>query len=333
MRAVVVREAGRVAVEEVAEPEVRPDQLLVKAKACSICSATDRDIIDGFWESYTKIPCILGHESVGKVVEVGTEVEGFEVGDRILAYPPWGSDKPRPDGLYLCTGQMADYFTSNPLRALKLPASLAPEDAALAVQVGECIHGVRIAQIEPTDKVVILGQGSIGLFFTQLVREEYAEKIIAVDLLEPRLKISRHLGVDLTIDATETDPIEEVRSATNGIGADVVIYATGSLEAFRQSFKMIRPGGKILVFGHPTKPLDNFDLNEIILQELKVLGVLGCGLTHASAMEHVRIAVRLISEKRLQTKPIITHVLPLSKAEYGFECIRNKSAIKVVLKP
>lgn len=329
MKAVVVREVGKVSVEEVAEPEIGPDQLLVKIEACSICSSTDIHIIEGE-DPYAKLPCMLGHESVGKVVQVGAKVDGFNVGDRVVGGASGGV---RPDGLYSCYGAMAEYGIASPLRAPKLPASLAAEDAVLAFQAAECIHGARIAQIEPTDKLVILGQGSIGLIFTQLGGERWAEKIIAVDLLESRLEVSRRLGADFTIDASSSDPVEEVRSATGGVGADVIIEAAGVPEALRQSFKMVRPGGKILVFGYHVKPVDRFEAIEFYFREPRVFGVRGFGLTPAIGLENLKIAVRLLSEKRLRSEDLVTHILPLLKAEQGFKCVADKSAIKVVLKP
>jgi len=329
MKAVVVREIGRIAVEEVSEPDINPDQLLVKIEACSICSSTDLHIIEGS-DPYAKLPCILGHESVGRVLMTGAEGEGFEAGERVVG---GASDGLRSDGLYSCYGAMAEYGIASPQRAPKLPSSLAAEDAVLAFQVAECIHGTRIVQIEPTDKVVILGQGSIGLLYTQLAREKWADKIITIDILERRLEVSRHLGADLTVNASKADPVEEVRSATNGIGADVVIEAAGTPEALRQSFRMVRPGGKVLVFGYHVEHVDRFEAIEFYFREPQVFGVRGFGLTPAVGLENLRIAIRLISEKRLQTKPLITHILPLSEVKYGFECIMNKSAIKVVLKP
>ncbi|UCD73155.1 MAG: zinc-binding dehydrogenase [Candidatus Bathyarchaeota archaeon] len=329
MKAVVVREVGKVGVEEVAEPEISAGQLLVKIEACSICSSTDVHIVEGE-DPYAKLPCILGHESVGEVVKVGAEVDGFAVGDRVVGGASGGL---RPDGLYSCYGSMAEYGIASPLRAPKLPASLVAEDAVLAFQAAECIHGVRIAQIESTDKVVILGQGSIGLIFTQLAGERWADQIIAVDLLESRLDVSRRLGADFTIDASLVDPVEEVLSLTGGLGADVVIEAAGVPESFRQSFKMVRPGGKILVFGYHVKPVDRFEAIEFYYREPRVFGVRGFGLTPAIGLENLTIAVRLLLEKRLLSEGLVTHVLPLSKAEQGFMHVGDKSAIKVVLKP
>jgi len=329
MKAVVVREVGKIGVEEVAEPKIDPDQLLVKIEACSICSSTDIHIIKGE-DPYAKLPCILGHESVGKIVQIGSEVGGFKVGDRVVGGASGGV---RPDGLRSCYGAMAEYGIASPLRAPKLTASLAAEDAVLAFQAAECIHGARIVQIESTDKVVILGQGSIGLIFTQLAKERWAEKIVAVDLLESRLKVSRRLGADFTVDASSVNPVEEVRSVTGGVGADVVIEAAGNPEALRQSFKMVRPGGRILVFGYHVKPVDRFEAIEFYYREPRVFGVHGFGLTPAVGLENLRIAIRLLSENRLRTEPLITHILPLSKADHGFNCIGDKSAIKVVLKP
>ncbi len=329
MKAVVVREVRKVGVEEVAEPEFGPDQLLVKIEACSICSSTDIHIIEGE-DPYAKLPCILGHESVGKVVKVGVDIDGFTVGDRVVGGSSGGV---RPDGLYSCYGAMAEYGIASPLRAPKLPPALAAEDAVLSFQAAECLHGVRIAQIESTDSVVILGQGSIGLIFTQLARERWAEKIITVDLLESRLEVSRRLGADITIDASSADPVEEVHSITGGVGADVVIEAAGVPEALRQSFKMVRPGGKILVFGYHVKPVDKFEAIEFYFREPRVFGVHGFGLTPAIGLENLEIAIRLLSEKRLRSEGLITHILPLSEAEQGFKWVEDKSAIKVVLKP
>ncbi len=329
MKAIVVREVGKFSVEEVAKPELGPDQLLVKIEACSICSSTDLHIIDGT-DPYAELPCILGHESIGRIVEIGNRVDGFNVGDRIVGGSSRGI---RPDGLHSCYGAMAEYGVASPQRAPKLPPSLPAEDAVLAFQAAECIHGTRIVQIKPTDTVAILGQGSIGLIFTQLVREKWAKKVFVVDLLESRLEVSRHLGVDLTVNASRRDPVEEIHTATGGKGADVVIEAAGKPEAFRQSFELVRPGGKILVFGYHVEPIDSFDAIEFYYREPKVFGVRGFGLTSRAGLENLGVAIRLISEKRLQTRPLITHMLPLSEAEQGFKHVIDKSAIKVVLKP
>lgn len=329
MKALVVRKIGRFGIEKVVEPEIGPDQLLVEIEACSICSSTDLHIIDGT-DPYARLPCILGHESVGRVVGMGNEVEGFNVGDRIVGGSSGGV---RPDGLHSCYGAMAEYGVASPLKAPNLPASLPAEDAVLAFQTAECIHGARIAQINPGDTVVILGQGSIGLLFTQIAGEKWAKRIIAVDLLESRLEVSQRLGADLTVNASSEDPVEEVRSITNGIGADVVIEAAGTPEAFRQSFKMIRPGGKILVFGYHVEPIERFEAIEFYFREPKVFGVRGFGLTPQVGLENLRVAIHLISEKRLQIRPLVTHILPLSEAKQGFEHVMDKSAIKVVLKP
>ena len=173
-------------------------------------------------------PFMMGYSDAGEVVEPGTGLEDVKPGDRVFV-----------------GGPHAQYVTGQP-RAL--PDSISYDRAPFIALSTSAVAWARTTPVEPGDDVVVLGQGIVGNLYSQAVRERLPGRVITVDTLSLRLDASRQSGADVVVDASSTDPVQEVFGLTGGRGADVVVDCVGGpagVESFAQAQRMLKPDGVI----------------------------------------------------------------------------------------
>ena len=277
---------------------------------------TDRSIFRGEYAVTT--PVILGHEYSGTVVEIGNEVVGFDVGDRVVIDPNVVDDTCffcRRGLSHLCTGLSPlgvarpggfAQFSAVPARYLyKIPDSLSLSQAALVEPLACCLRGIDQADVSAGDVVVILGAGPIGCFLIQLARLSGAAVVISVEPAPSRHEFASRAGADLVCTPLEvTDALKDMRGS---VRADVVIEASGRPEAAESCFDLVRRGGTVLLFGvYPqgrTIAISAFQINE---DELRVVGSLNNPNTHSRAID-------LIASGRLTVDDVVSDRLPLDE--------------------
>lgn len=339
MRAAVLYQKHVLRVEDTPIPKIERDEVLVEVRACGIC-ATDLHIYEG--EYPARLPIILGHEFSGRVVDKGSDVRDFEVGDDVVVDPNIYCGR-----CYYCRvgrpqfcfnkqaigvtrdGAYAEYVRVPSSNLYRMPPGMSYEEGAFVEPTACIVHGIRRLRIRPGEVVVVFGLGPIGLIFVQLVRSSGASQVIGVDILEYRLAKARELGADVTINAKEENVVEAIKSLTGGLGADVAIEATGNPNVLSQVIQVVGNSGRILVFGVAPKDsevsLKPFD---IYRKEITITG----SYTNPHSMD---LAIKLIRSGAVKVKPLITHRISIEDVPRIFRTIqeRREDLIKVMITP
>ncbi|MCD6470157.1 zinc-dependent alcohol dehydrogenase family protein [Candidatus Bathyarchaeota archaeon] len=340
MKAAVLHDVRDIRVEEVKKPEIAEDEVLIEVKAAGICG-TDLHFYKGEWK--VDMPIIPGHEFSGVIAEVGENVDGFKIGEHVVAEPniTCGS-------CYFClmsernffcenlkavgvtvNGAFAEYLKIKGRNLYRIPENLSFEEAALIEPLACCIRGLDNVGIKAGESVLIVGAGPIGLLLMQLVRNFGASMIIQTDLEDYRLEKALELGADRVVNVRKEDPIKVIKELTGGYGVDVAIEAVGSPKAITQAVEAVRKGGRVNIFGvSPQDAVWQVKPFDLYSKELTIT------TSYRSPYTFQR-AVKMASSGRLKLKPLISHIFPLEKIAEAFEILDKKldNVMKVILKP
>lgn len=335
MRAAILVEPGKIEFKEVEAPRVNANEVLIRIKAASICG-TDVHIFEGRWKVST--PRIMGHEGSGEVVDAGGGVTKVDVGDRVVVAPliHCGSCRMCRAGRYnICErrrfvgieadGVFAEYIKVDQTNVEPLPDELSFEEGALVEPFAVAVHAVRRGGIPMNGTVAILGAGPIGLCAIRAVRAAGAGEVLSIDPLEDRLSLASELGADLVINPKRANVRDLVLKHTGGRGADVIIEASGSPEAYKGIADLAGRGGKIIQIGLPLAQVC-FDMLPFSRKELELIGCNGHMMDLEGAIDLARRDRSLISK-------MITHRFPLQDVVKGIEVAREGKGIKIVLSP
>ncbi|MHB1414770.1 MAG: alcohol dehydrogenase catalytic domain-containing protein, partial [Chloroflexota bacterium] len=260
MRAVVLHGANDLRYEEVPTPTIGPDEILIRTRAAAVCG-TDLRIVDGTKTLGVRIPGITGHELAGDVAQVGGEISGFRVGDRVSVAPvvtcrncyycTHGMDNlcvSRKAIGYEYDGGFAEYVAV-PAPALAagnvhhLADHVSYEEGALAEPLACCINGNEKAQVRLGQSVLIVGAGPIGLLHLQLARAAGASEVIVSEPHSHRRNVAREMGATTVVDPLNEDLAEIVGAKTSGLGVNAVIMAFGATQVVNQMIGLARKGG------------------------------------------------------------------------------------------
>lgn len=329
-----------IVVEEVPTPSINKDEVLIRVRAAAICGS-DLGIYK-YTPAYErmKLPVILGHEFSGQIVETGSAVKRFEVGDRVLsesvkACGACGFCKEGRSNLCDETtlfgihtdGAFADYISvpSNLLHSI--PENMSYEEAALVEPLSNSIHFVLdITPFKVDDYVVVQGCGPIGLFSAQLFRLGGARVLLTgLSDDQARFGIARSLGIE-TFDIENNDLIERVSEDTCGRGADIAFVAVGATQAFQQATEIVKKRGHVTVVGIFGEPV-NFDLTWLVRRELIVKGA------YDAKPINFPFSIKLISEGKIDVNKVLTHRVSLEDAEKAFRVALERSGGKVEFIP
>ncbi|CCN50139.1 putative Alcohol dehydrogenase zinc-binding domain protein [Vibrio nigripulchritudo MADA3029] len=350
MSAVVAYAPGDYRLEEVSSPEISAGEILIKVEACGIC-AGDLKAYHGapsFWgdetqPAYIKAPMIPGHEFIGRIVAISEEVEGFAVGDRVISeqiVPCWDCRFCKSGQYWMCqkhdvygfqnnvNGGMAQYMKF-PKEAInfKVPEDLPIEKAVLIEPYACSFHAVQRANIQLGDTVVIAGAGTLGLGMIGAAKKAGAETLVVLDMKDERLELAKKFGADIVLNPSKVDTEAEIKAMTEGYGCDVYIEATGHPKSVEQGLLCIRNLGRFVEFSVFKDPVT---VDWSIISDRKELDVLG---SHLGPYCYP-LVIKGIVDGSLPTEGVVTHFLPLSEFEKGFELVSSgKDALKVVLVP
>jgi len=334
MVAPVFKGEGLLAYEHRPIPQLeRPDEVLVRIEVCGICG-TDLNILATPPAHKATPNIIIGHEGVGRVEQVGSDVDGLEPGDRVVIAPrlTCGQCRYCRRGLAnQCTdyrtigttidGAFAPYLRA-PQRALFKLRPEVPRDDAVLFEPLSCVVGsVTRAPFQAGDKVAIIGAGPMGLLFAQMYRTLGAGKIIVTDIAPYRLDFAHELGVDAALNPADVDLPQAVRDLTE-LGADIVVDAVGNQMAV--AVKLARRGGHVILFG--LRPHDHPPVNQytITRYDLTIHGTF-------VGLNPFEQTVQLLESRRIQPSVLITHRLPLTELAQGIELMRSGQAMKVIV--
>ncbi len=328
---------GHIAVQERPVPTIKPDEVLVAIKGTGICG-TDVLLYNWTYRGRSPVypPIVLGHEGAGVVAEVGKQVTNVQVGDRVALEALIGCGRCyycRRGLTFLCPnwehlgisfdGTFAEYTAIKASAVRPIPDDVTWKDVAFLEILGVVAHTMERIKVSPADTVVIVGPGPLGLFHLQAVQASGAAKIIVVGIAgdEHRLDVARSLGATTVLNADETDTVQAVRDMTQGVGADVVIETGGTAGAVDQALRMARGAAQVAILGF-TKQAEFVPLDAVrsCLNIQCVLGGVG---------RHFEQSVQWIQSGQVLGSRLITHRVPLERAEEGFQAAIRREAVKV----
>lgn len=303
MRFGVLVEKEQAIIKERELPLLGPHQVLVRQKACNICT-TDYGQWQGLRE-HQGYPMAGGHESAGIIEAVGAAVKDFAVGDHVgLAYDGCGEclacrsgdfnfctgikERRTKDG-YLGTFGFADYCVRNTRAIVKMNPDLDFSEAAFVEPLATVVKGMEKIRLQPLETVLVIGGGTMGLL-NALAAKAMGARVIIAEIMENKLETAKEAGIEV-IDAGNTDTVQKVKEFTDGMGADVVIVAVGSSKANEQALQAVKQlDGRILYFaaGYPV-PEIKIDSNVIHYRRLELIG------TYLAEARHFQFAAKLLN--------------------------------------
>ena len=339
MRAAQLYGVRNLRVEDVAAPSIRaPDEVLLRIRACGICPSDLRTYM-GTGKLKGQLPhsMIPGHEWAGEVVEVGAEVKGFKLGDRVV--PSWRVDCGHcffcGQGLFnYCEdpaharvrGGFCEYGVAPASSLRNVSDNVSFEEATFAEPLACCINGISRSRVRLGDDVLVLGAGPIGLLHLQLALLLGA-RVIVSEPVAVRRDMASQLGAHDLIDPSVEDLPARVLDLTEGRGAQAVIVAVGVPAAIVQALQVAANCGSVNVFAgvYPTAEIV-LDPNVIHYKQLTVTG------SHDFTPHHFRTALKLIRYRMVKVAPLISHVIPLEHAREAFDLVADKKGSKVVVR-
>jgi len=345
MKAAVYYGAGDIRVEDRAEPAPTPDNLIVKIRCCAICGTDLKLATIGNPRCHP--PRIIGHEMVGEVVHVGSQVKGFALGNRITlattvscgqcAYCALGLGNLCPDAKpisYDYDGAMSEYLAIPPLalsrgNVIPVPATVSDDAASLSEPLSCAINAHRLVGLKAGDRVLIIGGGPLGALHAELAKAEGAAEVMIVGRSETRLVLLRQLRDVLLIDGAHQDVAAVLAERTNGLGADIVIVCSPTRQAMEQAVRYARKGGGVSFFASLPKDSSIITLDSRMIHygELRVTGA------SDSRPEHVKRAVEYMAQGKIDADRVITHRLPLEEIHAGLALMKERKSLKVLMYP
>ncbi|MEA5048100.1 MAG: alcohol dehydrogenase catalytic domain-containing protein [Eubacteriales bacterium] len=349
MKAIIFKKPGVYTYEDRPKPQIKnDDDVLIKVLGVGICG-TDLHVLMDPPKHPAKPNIILGHEYCGEVVEVGAAVKSVKPGDHVIVdpHPPCGHcEQCRSDRPGLCTtlycqqntpwpehgvtrglfadGALTSYTCVPVLSVYKISNNTPFQLAALAEPLSCVGYAIEKLKIQAGDTVCILGAGPMGLLFAEMAKANGARKLIVSEPHEFRREKALRCGATRVVNPLKENLKQICLEETDGLGVDHCIEAVGQL--LPDAIDVIRPSGKIIMFGHDETANPPIRLAEIVRKEAQIFGGF-LGKYYFEKTAH------LIESGLLPLEEIVTHTFPLSEYEKGLELLRAGKALKVVIYP
>lgn len=318
-------------------PRMGHNDLLIKIHKTAICG-TDLHIYN--WDDWAQqtIPLgmTVGHEYVGEVAEIGSEVEGFSIGDRVSGegHITCGHCRNcRAGRRHLCRnavgvgvnrpGAFAEYLVIPAINGFRIPDNISDDLAAIFDPYGNALHTALSFDLVGED-VLITGAGPIGIMAAAIARHVGARHVVLTDVNPYRLALGRRMGVIHTVNVAEQSLTDKMNELQMNEGFDVGLEMSGAEPAFRSMLKAMNHGGKIAMLGIPGGEMA-IDWTEVIFKGLSIKGIYG------REMFETWYKMASVIQSGLNLTPIITHRFPVDQFQQGFEVMRSGEAGKVIL--
>jgi len=322
MKAIVNTAPGRLEWLEMPLPVPAAGQVRIRTAACGIC-ATDLLMVAG-WQR-TDFPAVPGHEWSGVVDSTGEGVEpsllgAYCVADNALSIGgEVGFEHP---------GGYAQYFLTEADKVYPLPQNVSPATAALTEPLAVCLHGISRLKMPDLQRVLILGDGPIGMLILILFRHAGARDIVLVGGRSGRLSLASELGASVAFDhRTIAGDLTEGLARQVGGGFPLVVEASGAENAASASLHLVAHGGRILILGDYGAARANIPWNHLLHNEIELIG------SNASAGAWPD-AVRLMSEGKLPFERLVSHQITARSFDQGIALLQSQreEVVKVVLR-
>jgi (R,R)-butanediol dehydrogenase/meso-butanediol dehydrogenase/diacetyl reductase/L-iditol 2-dehydrogenase len=337
MKAAVMRGIGNIAMEEYPDPEMGPNQIKVKIAFCGLCG-TDPENLEGRFglvppEAY-KQPRVLGHEASGTIAEIGKNIKGFKVGQRVAM-----NFRSSCGACYYCrnkmehfcrrgagaSGSFAEYAVYPESAVYPLTDDISLEIGSLLEPVSVAVHAIDQARVSTGSSVAICGGGPIGLLCLEVALKAGAARTLVSEPIAEKRALAKKLGADVVVDPFKENLEEIGKKLTDGRGFNSVIDASGSVAAAKQAVNLADNGGTILwaaVYGK--------DVEIGVSPFLMYAKELTITSTFVSPYSFPRALALL---PKLELKPLITDIVPLKDIKKAFELHKNGKSIKILIQP
>lgn len=342
MRAARLHEIGKpLRIDNVPKPKIGKNDALVKIKACGICGSDIHIAIEGTSKTGF-LPITLGHEPSGVIAELGEKVTGWKVGDRVTLNPfvacgeCYNCKKGKATicvskkviGLHI-DGAMTEYLNVPAECLLRLPDEIDFIKGAVIIDaVATPFHAINSrANLKLGETVAIVGCGGLGVHAVQIAKLAGASKIIAVDKVDEILSRAVRLGADYAVNAGKEDPVQAIKSITNGEGVDVSIECVGLAKTIDQAVRCLKLGGRAAVVGLSMEPITLPPPGIYVRSEFTLMGSRG-----AEIEEKLKV-IDLVASGKLDLKETISDVIPLEKVNEGLDRLLRQEGypVRIVL--
>lgn len=334
MKAMVLSAPGKLVLDEVAVPEARTGEVLVRVTHSGLCG-TDLKIYQGAIPA--KYPLIMGHEMIGEVVS--GETSGVGPGDRVIIDPVLycgACFHCRAGQTNLCrgggligretNGGFAEYAAVPASHVFRLPDSISSRTAPLIQVATTCLHAQRLTPLFLGESVAVIGLGVSGQLHVQLAKARGAGQVIGISRSRFKNELAETLGADITIEAGK-GAVEKVLEATEGRGADVVIESTGVMACLADAIRMVRFGGRIQMFGILSAKEGALPFYELYFKEITLIN------NRAATAQDFPATIDLVDRGALRLEPLVTHWMSLSELGAALEMVEDGAdrRLKIIL--
>ncbi|MDB9347107.1 zinc-dependent dehydrogenase [Nodularia spumigena] len=348
MKAQVFRGVNQLSYEEIPVPRLEPDEVLVQVEVVGLCQSDIKKIRYPLYEP----PRIFGHETAGTIAAIGSQVQSWQVGQRVAVMhhiPCMRCAYCMNDNFSMCDvyknisttagfnasgGGFAEYvkvpghIVQNG-GLIPIPDHISFEEASFVEPTNCCLKAVKKAQIAPGQTVLVTGAGPIGLMFVMLVKY-FGAKAIATDLLPSRVEKALDVGADAAFDARDPDLSAKIQALTGGMGVDVTLLAVPSDKAFFQALECTRKGGKILFFAEfPDEVEIPINPNILYRREIDLMG------SYSSSYRLQGLAADIVFNRSIDVQALISDRYPLQNlsAAVAQAIAPNPATYKILIYP
>lgn len=344
MLTVTVIEPGKVGFTEMPEPVPGPYEVKVKTEVCTLCNATDRKLISGHFPGVDKYPLLLGHESAGEVVAVGSKVRNFKMGDRVIGglifsptlagyYSGWGGFSEYTiamDHLAMLTDGVADEKhgyaeVSEIQRAVSKDIPI--EAAVLLCTWREVYAGIDDFSLKKGDSIIIYGAGPVGLSFVKFTKLLGLNFVGVVDPIPEKRQLALHFGADAVFEPNSRELTD--LHLKLGQKLDAVVDAVGHENIINSAMPLIKMAGSICVYGVIDKPVLQMDKSKAPYNFNLLIHQWPTREREASAQEPL---VKWIQEGKLSHKDFISAEFPIKKINDAIDYSNTGKGLKTLLR-
>lgn len=323
-------------------PTYNENQVLVKNKACNICTSDYQQWLG--LRPHQKTPMAFGHENAGVVFKVGANVKNVSVGDHVVTnvyqpcmqcencrknknsmfclnsnLKPLEANEHGYYGIYACS----EYMVMESKHVYRVKKDIPFEQLAFSEPLATVVCGIEQLEVKPSEKILVIGAGTMGMLNALLARF-YGADIIISDISSEKIENAKAMGFEQVINPLEEDYNERINELTFGKGVDAVIIAVGASAAYKQALDVSKSGGRLLIFaaGYP-EPKWEMDPNLVHYKQLKVIGTYGC------RPSDFQYATELLGDGSINVERLVEKKVPLNDIQGAFEAATQKDAFRV----
>jgi 2-desacetyl-2-hydroxyethyl bacteriochlorophyllide A dehydrogenase len=322
-------------------PDLSPDEVLLNVKACGICGSDIHIVYEGVTPTAYS-PITLGHEPSGVIAALGTEVEGWKLGERVTVNPFVTCGKcvnclsgdsqiclsRRVIGIHM-EGGLAEFLKVPSKNLVHLPESIPFDQGGIAVDaVATPFHAItKRGALRVGERVAVFGCGGLGIHGVQIAKICGASLVIGVDTIDSALERAKKVGADEVINPRGEKPVEKIKMMTGGMGADLVLEFIGLKDTIEQAIGCVRSGGRVVVVGLGPDAISLPPPAAFVRSELSFLG------SYGSSTSEIQSVIDLVASGKLNLSGSITKRFPLEEVNKGLEHLYKKigNPIRIVI--